>query len=98
MFSHTVTPTNLNERRVLVITLAISALLLTTLPSQAKGIVIYNQSSSTAGPAGDLIADSNGTLYGIADGGGAYGSVYSLTPPATGQTAWTETVLYSFQG
>ena len=98
MFSHTVTPTNLNERRVLVITLAISALLLTTLPSQAKEIVIYNQSSSTAGPAGDLIADSNGTLYGIADGGGAYGSVYSLTPPATGQTAWTETVLYSFQG
>ncbi|MEJ0045923.1 MAG: choice-of-anchor tandem repeat GloVer-containing protein [Rhodospirillales bacterium] len=39
-------------------------------------------------------------MYGTTDGGGAAGAgtVFKLTPPAAGQTAWTESVLYSFFG
>jgi uncharacterized repeat protein (TIGR03803 family) len=99
MFSHIEKLTNLVSHHILVITLAVSALVLATVPAQAKEVVIYDQPSNTSGPAYELVADSKGTFYGIADGGGiGYGSVYSLTPPAQGQTAWTETVLYSFLG
>ena len=95
MFSNLAALSNLVRRRVL----AVTALALTTVVSQAKEIVIYNQPSNTEGPAYELVADSSGTFYGMAiQGGVGYGSVYSLTPPAKGQTAWTETVLYSFQG
>lgn len=50
-------------------------------------------------PIGNLIKDSTGALYGVTANGGAAGagSVYKLTPPASGQTDWTETILYSFQ-
>jgi uncharacterized repeat protein (TIGR03803 family) len=49
-------------------------------------------------PYAGLIADSAGNLYGTTYGGGAHseGTVYELTPPPTGQTTWTEAVLYSF--
>ena len=53
------------------------------------------------GPLGGLILDREGALYGTtAQGGNANndGTVFKLTPPATGQTPWTESVLYSFQG
>jgi uncharacterized repeat protein (TIGR03803 family) len=33
------------------------------------------------------------TLY----GGNGIGTIYSLTPPATGETAWTETINYTFR-
>ena len=46
-----------------------------------------------------LIADNEGALYGTTTiGGGGAGTVFKLTPPAKGQTAWTETVLYRFTG
>jgi uncharacterized repeat protein (TIGR03803 family) len=58
-----------------------------------------------AAPTGKLLADSTGALYGAtATGGGSSnctggcGTVFKLTPPAAGQTTWTETVLYSFPG
>lgn len=49
-------------------------------------------------PEARLIRDPSGNLYGTTYYGGAddEGVVFELTPPATGQTAWTETVLYSF--
>ena len=49
-------------------------------------------------PLAGLIADTQGALYGTTMGGGATGrgTVFKLTPPGRGQTAWTETVLYSF--
>jgi uncharacterized repeat protein (TIGR03803 family) len=52
------------------------------------------------GPSGGVIADASGTLYGVTQTGGSaqLGAVFRLTPPAAGQTKWTETVLYSFQG
>jgi len=49
-------------------------------------------------PLAGLIADTRGALFGTTMGGGATGrgTVFRLTPPAKSQTAWTETVLYSF--
>lgn len=51
-----------------------------------------------ANPTGALIADTSGNLYGTSTYGGTlnYGTVFRLAPPASGQTAWTETVLYNF--
>jgi uncharacterized repeat protein (TIGR03803 family) len=49
-------------------------------------------------PGAPLITDSSGNLYGTTVEGGANGDgvVYELSPPATGQTTWTESVLLSF--
>jgi uncharacterized repeat protein (TIGR03803 family) len=51
-------------------------------------------------PFAGLIADKEDALYGTTYQGGNRdaGMVFRLTPPATGQTAWTETALYSFTG
>jgi uncharacterized repeat protein (TIGR03803 family) len=47
---------------------------------------------------GIAIDPATGILYGTSYGGGTagYGTIYSLTPPAAGQTAWTETIIHSF--
>jgi hypothetical protein len=52
------------------------------------------------GPAGDLIFDTSGTLFGTTVQGGNYhaGTVFALSPPAGTGGKWTETVLYSFTG
>lgn len=65
----------------------------TTLYSFAGG-------SDGAGPSGNLMFDSTGTLYGTTRSGGASnkGTIYKLAPSAGGSGAWTETVLYSFTG
>src|SRR5271166_1239056 len=95
------TPNRSGRRRVLFAALVISTLLLVTGLAQAKETVIYNQPLNAAAPQSDLVADSNGVLYGVAsaekDGTGD-GAVFALTPPAKGQTNWTETILYEFQG
>ena len=60
-------------------------------------------------PTGTLIADSAGNLYGVTGYGGSgscvlfgtptgCGTVYELSPPKQRGGAWTETVLYNFQG
>ena len=60
--------------------------------------------SDGAGPLAGLIADKEGALYGTTQNGGTgngdsgFGTVFKLTPPTKGQTAWTETVLYRFLG
>jgi uncharacterized repeat protein (TIGR03803 family) len=69
---------------------------------QAHADILYEFSSSagntghnpTSGPA----SDGKGGLYGTTAEGGAYGAgtIYHLVPPAPGQTAWTQTVLYTF--
>lgn len=62
-----------------------------------------------ASPFGGLIIDSSGNLYGTTGVGGTgscsvlgtlmgCGTVYELSPPTQKGGAWTETVLYSFQG
>ncbi len=54
--------------------------------------------SSTGGNG--LAIGSGGVLYGTTPAGGTagMGSVYSLTPPSSGNGPWTETLLYSFGG
>jgi uncharacterized repeat protein (TIGR03803 family) len=61
--------------------------------------------SDGANPIGTLIIDDQGALYGTTTFGGTNaqslsetgnGTVFKLTPPANGQTTWTETVLYRF--
>jgi hypothetical protein len=42
---------------------------------------------------GHLVADKSGDLFGATDGGG---TVFELSPPKAGETAWAEKVLYSF--
>jgi uncharacterized repeat protein (TIGR03803 family) len=51
-----------------------------------------------ANPIGSVISDPAGNLYGVTHGGGAFGdgTVFMLSPPASGKTKWHETVLHSF--
>ncbi len=95
---HTNPKTPAIARRTLVLTAAVvvSVMLLAAHPVQAKETVLYNQQGNAGAPVCDLVAGSNGVLYGTAVSGG--GSVFALTPPAEGQTNWTETILYQFQG
>jgi hypothetical protein len=62
-----------------------------------------------ATPAGSVVIDANGNLYGTTGYGGSggcvlvgikggCGTVYELSPPQTKGGAWTYTILYSFQG
>ena len=46
-------------------------------------------------PVGGIVFDKQGNLYGVTQNGG---EVYQLAPPAKQGGAWTETVLYVFQG
>jgi uncharacterized repeat protein (TIGR03803 family) len=58
-----------------------------------------NNASDASEPGAGLIFDSAGNLYGTTQLGGATdnGAVFELSPPS-GSGAWTENVLYSFQG
>lgn len=51
-------------------------------------------------PLGNLTFDSAGNLYGTTLLGGASqaGTVFKLSPPAPGQTQWTESLIYEFSG
>lgn len=51
-------------------------------------------------PSSGLLLGKNGVLYGVTGSGGTAGDgvVFMLTPPASGQGDWTETILYNFQG
>ncbi len=70
--------------------------------------VIYQFQGGTDGALPDphmLLDPNTGALYGVTRqgggsgcGGAGCGVVFVLTPPASGATAWTETVLYRFSG
>jgi hypothetical protein len=94
-------------------TLALLAFLAAlTLPASAewKEQVLYSfQGGSSDGsvPAGGVVFDKKGNLYGATtDGGpascapigGACGTVFQLTPPTQKGGSWTETLIYQFQG
>ena len=78
-----------------------------------KDTILYSFKDSPDGalPSANLIADGDGGYFGTTERGGSgscpitdpkeaegCGTVFRLTPPAKGKTAWTETVLYSFKG
>jgi hypothetical protein len=77
-----------------------------TPPASEGGMWTENTLYSFDGPHDGLapvtaIMGSNGTLYGVTEGGGfghgiGDGSVFSLAPPASPGGSWTEEVLYSF--
>jgi hypothetical protein len=60
--------------------------------------VIYQFKGGTDGswPTGKLILDAAGNLYGTTSIGDNAGSVFELSPTASGE--WNETVLYNFSG
>lgn len=62
-----------------------------------KILLQFGHHKDGGGPAGTLILDKAGNLYGTASGGyEVSGSVFELTPMANGH--WKETVLHGFQG
>jgi len=72
-------------------------------PSWTETVLYSFQGASASdgsGPQAGLVFDTAGALYGTTASGGKYGdgTVFKLAPPAQAGGAWTETVLYSFQG
>jgi uncharacterized repeat protein (TIGR03803 family) len=58
------------------------------------------QSGDASFPSGELVRDAKGNFYGVAIGGGAnnLGAIYEVSPPTAPGGAWTEAVLFSFDG
>jgi uncharacterized repeat protein (TIGR03803 family) len=93
--------------RTLMIAVASAALAVTIGCAQAQAPTVphlsilhgFGSGNDGQNPFAGLIAHQ-GVLYGTTQSGGASGNgtVFKLTPPAIGQTHWTEKVLYSFAG
>jgi uncharacterized repeat protein (TIGR03803 family) len=64
--------------------------------------ILWNFIGKTDGsyPYAPVMMDATGALYGTTETGGIHneGTVYRLSPPAAGKTAWTETTLFNFNG
>jgi hypothetical protein len=80
-------------------------------PWSENELYIFKGKNSNDGetPAGGVIFDASGNLYGTTAYGGdgscmllgglvGCGTVYKMTPPKTEGNAWTESVVYSFKG
>ena len=73
-----------------------------------KEKVLYSFQGGTDGyqPAGGVVFDKQGNLYGVTTNGGSSscrgpfqcGTVFQLKPPTKSGDPWTETVLYVFKG
>jgi hypothetical protein len=87
---------------VMILTLASVA------SAEWKEKVLYSFQGGSDGstPAGGVVFDSAGNLYGATTDGGANncpgpaqcGTVYQLTPPAQKGGSWSESILYIFKG
>ncbi len=96
--------------RLLVGALAMLILLTVNASAEWKEKVLYSfQGGNTDGynPAGGVVFDQQGNLYGATTGGGSVscapigyecGTVFELTPPTRKGGSWTETLIYQFQG
>jgi uncharacterized repeat protein (TIGR03803 family) len=80
-----------------------------TIDRTLTAIYGFSGGNDGAGPEAPLLYDETGALYGTTIGGGNFtapicamlgscGVVFKLTPPARGQTAWTETTIWTFSG
>lgn len=58
----------------------------------------FQGASDGAFPAGALVLDKKGNLYGTSSGGGKFraGTIFKLSPPAKKGHPWTEAVLHAF--
>jgi uncharacterized repeat protein (TIGR03803 family) len=71
-----------------------------------KLLYIFKGGADGKAPTAGLIIDTGGALYGTTQNGGnsgcgfgaGCGTVFKLSPPAPGQSLWTETVLHRFTG
>jgi hypothetical protein len=65
-----------------------------------KALYSFQGSPDAATPAGGVVFDQQGNLYGAALGGPQYsqGTVFQVAPPVKKGDPWTEAVLYVFQG
>ncbi|HLW71714.1 MAG TPA: choice-of-anchor tandem repeat GloVer-containing protein [Candidatus Binataceae bacterium] len=91
-----------------ILVLLIAALGFARAARAAGESVLYSFSGGADGgsPFGDLVLGVNGALYGTTTEGGVpncppfsgCGTVFELTPPSGSGGAWTETVLYAFNG
>jgi hypothetical protein len=99
---------NHNKRSVAscVFSLVVFALLSASAPAEWKEKVLYSfhGGSDGATPAGGVVFDQHGNLYGAtADGGSSCpapgcGTVFQLVAPAKKGDPWTETILHMFNG
>jgi len=91
------------RNKVALMTTAAAILCMATGSEAAvKETTLYSFTGGNDGsfPHAGVIGDSKGNLYGVTSSGGANhaGAIFELSPPAEGQTAWTQTTLYSFTG
>jgi uncharacterized repeat protein (TIGR03803 family) len=90
----------------LLLTVALSLAIPASAEWKEKVLYSFQGGTDSSTPVGGVIFDSAGNLYGATQDGGSAscnsiyecGTVYQLTPPAKKGDAWTETVLYVFQG
>jgi hypothetical protein len=61
--------------------------------AQETTLYAFQGGADGGNPLGGLISDTEGALYGVSWAFNTPGNVFQLKPPASGQTAWTETVL-----
>src|SRR5579863_2858348 len=97
----------MNSRFTLVAFVAI-LILTSTASAEWKEKVLYSFQGGTDGayPAGGVVFDKQGNLYGATQQGGAdncspmaaCGTVYQLSPPGQKGGAWTEAILHVFKG
>jgi uncharacterized repeat protein (TIGR03803 family) len=91
------------RNKVALMTTAAAILCMATGSEAAvKETTLYSFTGGNDGsfPHAGVIGDNKGNLYGVTSSGGANhaGAIFELSPPAEGQTAWTQTTLYSFTG
>jgi uncharacterized repeat protein (TIGR03803 family) len=98
--------------RLVAAALLLAAALTLAVPASAewKEKVLYSFQGGTSDgsvPAGGVVFDSQGNLYGVlqdygppscAPIGNQCGAVFQLAPPVQKGGAWTETLIYKFQG
>jgi hypothetical protein len=78
----------------------------TNASAEWKEKVLYSFQGGSDGstPAGGVVFDKAGNLYGVTNEGGSTcpspgcGTIFQLAPPAQKGGAWTETILYGFNG
>jgi hypothetical protein len=95
--------------RVLLLLAAVCSLVSAASAGWQEKVLYSFQGGANDGffPAGGVVFDKQGNLYGATTGGGKAtcapfgsecGTVFQLSPPAQKGGSWTETVLYQFQG
>jgi hypothetical protein len=90
----------------ILLALVIFASSLSTAEWKEKVLYSFQGGSDGAVPAGGVVFDKQGNLYGATQQGGGTncspmadcGTVYQLAPPTKDGNPWTETVLHVFQG